>query len=95
MPVRTLRREPTVRSEDLSGEIQGGSGESQTAEPTDYAEARADIWSIQGDFIHRHHSEPRVQLSVPKEESFPIPLKNIDVTRSTHTDLGVLQEKKD
>ena len=31
---------------------------------------------------------------MPKEETFPIPLKNIDVTRSTHTDLDVSQEKR-
>ena len=40
-------------------------------------------------FIHRHHIEPR------KEETFLIPLKYMDVTRSTHTDLDVLQEKED
>ena len=51
-------------------------------------------WSIQGDFIYRHHNELRVQLYLPKEETFPIPLKYIDVTRSTHTDLDVLQEKR-
>ena len=34
------------------------------------------------------------QLYVPKEETFLIPLKYIDVTRSTHTDLDLLQEKK-
>ena len=39
-----------------------------------------------------HHNEPRVQLYVPKEETFLIPLKYIDVTRSTHTDLDVMQE---
>ena len=59
---------------------------------TDDAEVRADFWSIQGDFIYRHHNEPRVQLYVPKEETFPIPY--IDVTRSTHTDLDVMQEKR-
>ena len=32
--------------------------------------------------------------SVPKEETFTIPLKYIDVTRSTHTDLDVMQEKR-
>ena len=90
----TLRRDPTVRSDYLSGEIQGESGESQPAEPTDDAEARADFWSIQGDFIYRRHNEPRVQLYVPKEETFPIPLKYIDVTRSTHSELDVLQEKR-
>ena len=29
-----------------------------------------------------------------KEESFPVPLKYIDVIRSTHTDLDVSQEKR-
>ena len=67
--------------------------ESQPAEPTDDAEARADFWSIQGDFIYRHHNEFRVQLNVPKEEIFLIPLKN-DVTVSTRTDLDVLREKR-
>ena len=60
-------------------------GESQPTESTGDAEARADFWSIQGD--HRLHNEPRVQLFVPKEETFPVPLKYIDVTGSTHTDL--------
>ena len=31
---------------------------------------------------------------MPQEETFPIPLKYIDVTRSTHTDLDVLQEER-
>ena len=92
--VPTLRREQLVRSGDLSGEIQGESEESQPAEPTDDAEARTDFWSIQGDFIYRHHTEPRVQLYVPKEETFSIPRNYIDVTRTTHTDLDVMQEKK-
>ena len=40
-------------------------------------------------------TEPRVQLCVPKEqETSPIPLKYIDVTGSTHTDLDVSQEKR-
>ena len=90
----TLRREPTVRSEDLSGESQGESGESQPAEPTDDAEAWADFLSIQSDFIYHHHNEPRVQLCVPREETFPIPLKYSDVTRSSHADRDVMQEKK-
>ena len=45
-------------------------------------------------FSYRHHIEPRVQLYVPKEETFPIPLKYIDVTRTTHTNLDVKQEKR-
>ena len=64
--------------------------EPQATESKDDAEARADFWSIQGDFIYRHHNEPRFQLYVSKEETFPIPLKYIDVIRSTHTDPDVL-----
>ena len=89
----TLRREQPVRSEDLRGEIQGESGESQPAEPTDDAEARADFWSIQGDFIFRHHNEPRVLLYVPKEETCSIPPKYMNVTRLFTTQiLDLLQE---
>ena len=37
---------------------------------------------------------PRVKLYSPREESFPIPLKYIDVSRTTHTNLVVKQEKR-
>ena len=70
------RREPTVRSEDFSRELHDETGESQPTEMTDDGDAHADFRSIQGDFIYRHHNEPRVQLYVPKEETFFIPLKN-------------------
>ena len=89
----TPRWEQPVRSKDLSGEIQGESGESQPTETTNDAEVCAEFWSIQGDVIYRHHNGLRVQLCVLKEETFPIPLKNIDVNRSTHTDLDVMREK--
>ena len=90
----TLRWERTVESEDLSGGLQGKSEERQLTEPTDNDEARNDFGSAQGHFINCHHSEPRVQLYVPKakEETFPIPLKIFDVTRSTQT--NVMQEKR-
>ena len=39
------------------------------------------VWPVQGDFICRHHIETRPQLHVPKEETFSMPLKYIDVTR--------------
>ena len=58
----------------------------------DDAEAKNDFWSITGDFICRHHVEPRVKLYVPREESFPIPLKYIDV-RNTPASLDVMLEK--
>ena len=45
-------------------------------------------------FIYRHHVEPRVKVYSPREESFPIPLKYIDVSRTTHTNLDVMQESR-
>ena len=59
----------------------------------DDAEAKHDFWSITGGFIYRHHVEPRVKLYMPRDESFPLPLKYIDVARTTHTLLDVLLEK--
>ena len=38
--------------------------------------------------------KPRVKLYIPKEESFPFPLKYIDVTRTTKNSLDILLEKK-
>ena len=49
---------------------------------------------MSGNFKYRHHVEPRVKLYSPREESFPIPLKYIDVSRTTHTNLDVKQEKR-
>ena len=60
----------------------------------DDEEAKNDFWTITGEFIHRHHVEPRVKLYMPKEESFPIPLKYIDVTRTTDTSPDVMLEKQ-
>ena len=50
--------------------------------------------SISGNFIYRHHVEPRVKLYSPREESFPISLKYIDVSRTTRTNLDVMQERR-
>ena len=58
------------------------------------AEAVNDFWSMLGSYIHRHHVEPRVKLHSRREESFPVPLKHIDVSRTTHTNLDVKQEKR-
>ena len=88
----TPRREQPVRSEDLSGELQGEPEGFQPTETKDDAEARRDVWSIQGDFIYRHHMEPPVQLNVPKQETFPIPLNYIDVTRATKNNLDVTRK---
>ena len=94
----TLTRERPERGEEQIN-LQGRSDELHYPTPLqddstcDDAEAKHDFWSTTGDFIFRHHVEPRVKLYVPKEESFPIPLKYIDVTRNTHTSLDFLMEK--
>ena len=90
-----------IRDRPDRGEEQGNLlGESDGSSSTPFrdsswydGEARNGSWSISGDFIHRHHVEPRVKLYVPTEESFPIPLKYIDVTRTTGTSLDVMLEK--
>ena len=85
--------------------IQGGShidflGESEGSLPQhhdslpDASEAIHDFWSMSGNFVYRHHVEPRVKLYSPTEESFPIPLIYIDVSRTTHTNLDVKQERR-
>ena len=65
----------------------------QSDSTQDDAEAKNDFWSITGEIIYRHQRETRVKLYIPTEESFPISLKYIDVTRTTHTLLDVLLEK--
>ena len=49
---------------------------------------------MSGISIFRHHVEPSVKLYSPREESFPIPLKCIDVSRTTRTNLDVKQERR-
>ena len=92
----TLIREHPIRGEghvDFLGESEGSLPPPQDSLP-DAGEAIDDFWSMSGNFIYRHHVEPRVKLYSPREESFPIPLKNIDVSRTTITNLDVKQERR-
>ena len=92
----TLIRERPIRGEshvDFLGESEGSLPPPQDSFP-DAGEAINDFWSMSGNFIYRHHVEPRVKLYSPREESFPIPLKYIDVSRTTHTNLDVMQERR-
>ena len=91
----TLIRKHPIRGEcqrDFLGESEGSLPQPQDSLP-DAGEAINDFWSMSGNFKNRHHVEPRVKLFSPLEESFPIPLKYIDVSRTTHTNLDVMQEK--
>ena len=78
---------------DFLGEPEGSLPQPHDLFP-DAGEAINDFWSMSGNFIYRNHVEPRVKLHSPREESFPIPLKYIDVSRTTHTNLDVKQEKR-
>ena len=92
----TLIRPRPIQGEseiDFLAESEGSLPQPQDSLP-DAAEAINDFWSMSGSFIYRHHVEPRVALYSPREESFPIPLKYIDVTRTTHTNLDVKVEKR-
>ena len=73
---------------DFLGESEGSLPPPHDSFP-DAGEAINDFWSMSGNFIYRHHVEPRVKLYSPREESFPIPLKYMDVSRTTHTNLDV------
>ena len=92
----TLIRQRPIRGEshlDFPGESEESLPPPHDSFP-DAGEAINDFWSMSGYFIHRHHVEPRVKLYSSREESFPIPLKYIDVSRTTHTNLDVKQEKR-
>ena len=49
---------------------------------------------FQETIIYRHHIEPRVKLHVPREVSFPIPLRYIAVTRAASTTFNVMIERR-
>ena len=92
----TLVRHRPIQGEsniDFLGESEGSLPPPQDSLP-DAGEGINDFWSMSGSFIYRHHVEPRVELYSLKEESFPIPLKYIDASRTSHTNLDVKQEKR-
>ena len=79
---------------DFLGESEGSLPPPPQDSLPDAGEAINDFWSMSGNFIYRHHVKPRVKLYPPREEPFPIPLKNIDVSRTTRTNLDVMQESR-
>ena len=85
----TLRQESTLKRENLSGESHGDRKEFRPEETKDDAETHEDFWSIQGDFVYRHHIEPTKRKIIPYSTEI-----HLDVIRSTHTDLDVAQEKR-
>ena len=91
----TLIREHPIRGEgqrDFLGESEGSPPPPPQDSLPDAGEAINDFWSMSGNFIYGHHVEPRVELYSPREESFTLQLKYIDVSRTTQTNLDVMQE---
>ena len=90
-------REHPIR-EESHVDFLGGESEGSLPPPhdsfLDAGEAMNDFRSMSGNFIYRHHVEPRVKLYSPREESFPIPVTYIDVFRTMHTNLDVMQESR-
>ena len=91
----TFIRDRPDRGEE-QGNLQGQSDGSSSTPLRDSSwydgEARNDFWSIFGNFIYRCRVEPQVKLYVPREESFPIPLKYNDVARTTNTSLENIED---
>ena len=96
MRTSTLVRHRPIQGEsniDFLGESEGSLPPPHDSFP-DAGEAINDFWSMSGSFIYRHHVEPRDKLCSPREESCSIPLKYIDVSITTHTNLDVTQERR-
>ena len=90
-------REHPIRGEsqvDFLGESEGSLPPPPQDSFPDAGEAINDFWSMSGNFMFRHHVEPRIKLYSPREESFPIPLKYIDVSRTARTNLDVMLERR-
>ena len=91
----TLIRERPIRGDgniDFLGESECSPPPPPQDSLPDAGEAINDFWSMSGNFIY--HVEPKFKLYSPRKQSFPIPLKYIDVSRTTHTNLDVLQERR-
>ena len=87
----TLIREHPIRGEgqrDFLGEPEGSLPPPPQDSFPDAGEAINDFWSVSGNFIYRRHVEPKVKLCSPREESFPIPLRYIEVSRTTQNEFG-------
>ena len=93
---RRLRTSTLIRDRPERGEeheVRRGKSDELSSPTLDDADAEKDHWSTTGDLTCRHHVEPRVKMYVPKEETFPVPMKYIDVSRNTHTPLDAWTEK--
>ena len=90
-------RDQAIRGEghvDFLGESEGSLPPPPQDSLLDAGEATNDFfWSMSGNCIYRHHVAPRVKLYSPRDESFPTPLKYIDVSTTTRTNSDVMLER--
>ena len=87
----TLIREHPFRGggqRDFLGEPEGSLPPPPQDTFPDAGEAINDFWFMSGNFTNRKNVEPRVKLYSPREESFPIPLTYIDVSRTHKNEFG-------
>ena len=92
----TLVRQRPIQGKshvDFLGESEGSLPPPHDSFP-DAGEAMNYFWSMSGNFIYRHHIEPRVKLYSPGKGIFSVPLKYSDVSRTTNTNLDVKQERR-
>ena len=92
----TLVRERPIRGEshvDFLGESEGSLPPPHDSFP-DAGEAINDFWSMSGNFIYRHHVEPRVKTLPAERRIIPYSSEIHDVSRTTHTNLCVKQQRR-
>ena len=53
-----------------------------------------DFWTVMGDYLMRQHKQPRETLYLPTEAESPIPLRFLNILRTTETDLEHIYEAK-
>ena len=88
------KQEHPARGKEHNDDLQGESdGFQPSHQETDDGKARNGFWSF-SNHIYLHHGHPRFIVYVPKERSFPIPLKNIDVVRRTNKGSHALEIRR-
>ena len=74
MRTSTLMRDHPIRGEEqgnLRGESDGSSSTPFQDSPLCDGDARNDLWSMSGNFIYRHHVEPRVKTLLAERRIIP------------------------
>ena len=79
----------TVRDEDATG-LAGARAEDDLPNPDAESQGVHGFWTMTKECVIRHHHRPRMSMNIPPSDSFPLPLKYIDVTRAAETDMEEL-----